>query len=309
MKRTPDSARTPANPRPHGTTRSAATAAAVACLALGALGTATGTAQAATTADPAPGAPAVATAADVTAARAAATAPATLDTLSRFFARDGVVARSAAQPRAEGATVPVLTLSPEFVAKKAGAPVARTEFLATPAVSADGQKASVWTARSGSGWEVINIATGDDEFRYARAGAAKLPGGTVFREPQTDSWYVTKGSRVLPLDEDATRAIGARGTTLAAYQNRVTAAYGDKLPGSAYAKKGFAGGYEAAANGATSAADGGAPAGPVERADRAAANGGSAVTAASAAAGAGAVTVLALTGFAALRRRRSAHRA
>ncbi|MEU9604271.1 hypothetical protein [Streptomyces sp. NPDC048057] len=305
MKRTPDSARTPATPRPSGTTRSAVTAAAVACLALGALGAGTGTARAATTADPAPVA---ATAAEVTAARAAATAPATLDTLSRFFARDGVVARSAAQPRAEGATVPVLTLSPDFVAKKPGAPVARTEFLATPAVSADGQKASVWTARGGTGWEVINIATGDDEFRYARAGAAKLPGGTVFREPQTDSWYVTKGSRVLPLDEDATRAVGARGTTLAAYQNRVTAAYGDKLPGSAYAKKGFAGGYDAAANGATSATDGGAPAGPVERADRAAANGGSAVTAASAAAGAGAVTVLALTGFAALRRRRSAHR-
>lgn len=306
MKRTPDSARTTATPRPGGTTRSAATAAAVACLALGALGAATGTARAATTAEPAP---VTATAADVTAARAAATAPDTLDTLSRFFARDGVVARSAAQPRAGGATVPVFTLSPDFVAKKAGAPVARTEFLATPAVSADGQKASVWTARSGPDWQVINIATGDDEFRYTRAGATKLPGGTVFREPQTDAWYVTDGSKVLPLDEDATKAIGARGTTLAAYQDRVTAAYGDKLPGSGYAKKGMAGGYDATAPAVTSAADGEAKAGPVERADRASANGGSAVTAASAAAGAGAVTVLALTGVAALRRRRSAHRA
>ncbi|MET8826375.1 hypothetical protein ABZX40_30130 [Streptomyces sp. NPDC004610] len=185
--------------------------------------------------------------ADLAAARDAATAPATLETLSRFFARDGAVARSAAEPRAEGATVPVLTLSPEFVAGKAGAPVARTEFLATQAVSSDGQKASVWAAPLDDGWQVVNIATGDDEFRYARRGADLLPGGTVFREPQIDAWFVSKGAKVLPLDEDAIRAVGDNGTTLDAYRTRVRAAYGDKLPGSGYAKKGYAGGYSPSA--------------------------------------------------------------
>ncbi|MEU0716224.1 hypothetical protein ABZ498_03465 [Streptomyces lavendulocolor] len=182
---------------------------------------------------------------------AAVGAPATLDTLSRFFARDGAaVTRDAGRPRVEGRAVPVRVLSPDFVAGRAGAPVARVEFHASRAVSSDGRKASVWTARRGAdGWRVVNIATGDDEIRYAEEGARRLPGGTVFREPQIDAWYVHRGTRVLPLDEDAVRAVGAGGTTLAAYRDRVAAAYGDKLPGSAYARRGAAGGY-------------GAPAGP-----------------------------------------------
>ncbi|MET9435301.1 hypothetical protein [Streptomyces sp. NPDC006551] len=214
----------------------------------------------------------------------AASAPATLDTLSRFFARDGAVARSAARPRVEGASVPVRVLSPEFVAGKAGAPVARTEFHASKAVSSDGQTASLWTVRQAGGWQVVNIATGDDEIRYTAQGARALPGGTVFREPQIDAWYVHKGTKVLPLDEDAVRAIGKNGTSLAAYRERVAEAYGDKLPGSGYARKGAAGGYDAHA----------APA-PEERL----------VTAASATAGAGAVLALGLLGAAVRRRRRA----
>ncbi|MGW0466114.1 hypothetical protein ACWDX6_12675 [Streptomyces sp. NPDC003027] len=214
----------------------------------------------------------------------AASAPATLDTLSRFFARDGAVARTAARPRVEGASVPVRVLSPEFVAGKPGAPVARTEFHASKAVSSDGRTASLWTVRRAGGWQVVNIATGDDEIRYTAQGARALPGGTVFREPQIDAWYVHKGTKVLPLDEDAVRAIGTNGTSLAAYRERVAEAYGDKLPGSGYARKGAAGGYD------THAAP--APQEPL-------------VTAASATAGAGAVLVLGLLGAAARRRRRA----
>ncbi|MBT2504465.1 hypothetical protein J7I98_00870 [Streptomyces sp. ISL-98] len=178
------------------------------------------------------------------AAHKAAAAPATLDTLARFFAREGAVTRAAADPRVDAGTVPVYTLAPDFVAGRKGAPVARLEYLAGKAVSSDGQKASLWMVpKNDSSWQVVNIATGDDETRYAAQGARKLPGGTVFHEPQTDAWYVQRKARVLPLDEDAVRAVGADGTTLAAYQARVEKAYGDKLPGSAYAKKGKAGGY------------------------------------------------------------------
>ncbi|MCX4962067.1 hypothetical protein [Streptomyces virginiae] len=187
--------------------------------------------------------PRAATAENKAAAAQAATAPDTLATLSRFFAREGKVSLTAARPRIEGEAIPVNHLSPEFVAGRAGAPVARLEFLASKAVSSDGQQAALWTARTEAGWEVVNIATGDDEFRYAQLGAAKLPGGTVFREPQIDAWYVAGGSRVLPLDEDAVRAVGAGGTSLAAYRVRVARAYGDKLPGSSYAESGEAGGY------------------------------------------------------------------
>ncbi|MEW1634872.1 hypothetical protein AB0469_12420 [Streptomyces sp. NPDC093801] len=191
--------------------------------------------------------PAAATAGDRAAAHEAAVAPDTLATLSRFFAREGKVSVAAALPRIEGEAVPVSYLAPEFVAGKAGAPVARLEFLASQAVSADGQKAALWTARTGAGWQVVNIATGDDEFRYARLGAAELPGGTVFREPQIDAWYVAGGERVLPLDEDAVRAVGPAGVSVGAYRARVAKAYGDKLPGSAYARRGTAGGYAEAA--------------------------------------------------------------
>ncbi|MER5935668.1 hypothetical protein [Streptomyces sp. NPDC002054] len=187
--------------------------------------------------------PPAATAEVTAAARQAAGTPDTLATLSRFFAREGKVSLAAAQPRIEGETIPVHHLSAEFVAGKAGAPVARLEFLASRAVSSDGQQAALWTAKTAAGWQVVNIATGDDEFRYAGLGAAKLPGGTVFREPQIDAWYVAGGERVLPLDEDAVAAVGGDGTTLGAYRARVAKAYGDKLPGSAYAKGGKAGGY------------------------------------------------------------------
>ncbi|MFD9268218.1 hypothetical protein ACFWB1_04985 [Streptomyces goshikiensis] len=182
------------------------------------------------------------------AARAAA-APGTLATLSRFFAREGKDAAAAARPRVEGEAIPVHYLSPDFVAGKPGAPVARLEFLASKAVASDGQRAALWTAKTGAGWQVVNIATGDDEFRYASLGAEKLPGGVVFREPQIDAWYVAGGGRVLPLDEDAGRAVGG-GVSLAAYHERVVRAYGDKLPGSAYAKSGKAGGYSAEAGSA-----------------------------------------------------------
>lgn len=176
-------------------------------------------------------------------AEQAAAAPGTLDTLSRFFARDGALARTAVAPRVDGPSVPVRILSPDFVAGKPGAPVARVEFRASRAVASDGSKASLWTVHRPDGWQVVNIATGDDEIRYAEQGGRVLPGGVVFREPQIDAWYVHKGTKVLPLDEDAIRAVGRGGTTLAAYRDRVVRAYADKLPGSPYAHKGAAGGY------------------------------------------------------------------
>ncbi|MFC8897618.1 hypothetical protein [Streptomyces cinereoruber] len=246
----------------------------------------------------------------------AASAPGTLDTLSRFFASDGAGAPAAARaadaggaPRVEGASVPVRILSPDFVAGKAGAPVARVEFRASRAVAPDGRKASLWTVQGAGGWQVVNIATGDDEIRYAEQGGRLLPGGLVFREPQIDAWYVQKGAKVLPLDEDAVRAVGKNGTSLAAYRERVARAYGDKLPGSAYAKKGAAGGYgpqEAPAREAAAQAAPAPRAAQAPRTDasgpRTDASGGSAATAA----GVGAALALALTAGAAIRRHRAA---
>ncbi|MFD4023565.1 hypothetical protein ACFWRV_08610 [Streptomyces sp. NPDC058576] len=257
------------------------------------------------------------TAATLEAAREAATEPATLDTLSRFFAREGAVSGKASAPRIEGQAVPVRTLSAAFVAGKPGAAPSTLDYLASTAVSSDGQKASLWTlpGTGGSGdWQVVNIATGDDEARYVARGARALPGGTVFREPQIDAWYVHDGSRVLPLDQDAKTAVGAEGTTLDAYRTRVKEAYGDKLPGSGYARSGKAGGYgpDAATGPAPAsgpvpgpAADRAAPdaAGSPALAGTASATPDTALTAVSTTAGAGALLALVLCGVAALRRR------
>ncbi|MFD6437580.1 hypothetical protein [Streptomyces venezuelae] len=235
--------------------------------------------------------PATPSAASRDAAHRAAEAPKNLDTLSRFFAREGAVTKAAADPRVEGGTVPVYYLSADFVAGKKGAPIARMEFLASKAVSSDGQEASLWTVRQGGAWQVVNIATGDDETHYARVGAKKAPGGTVFHEPQINAWYVLDvdgrddaHARVLPLDKDAVRAVGAKGTSVAAYRERVRKAYADKLPGSAYEKSGKAGGYEEPAPGPK--ADDGGP-----------------VTVASSLAGSGALVALGLSGAALVRRR------
>ncbi|MGC5346743.1 hypothetical protein ACPXCE_13215 [Streptomyces sp. DT24] len=232
--------------------------------------------------------------ATLAAARETVTDASTMTTLSRFFAREETGGRTsaaslaAAAPRIEGNTVPVRTLDPAFVAGEPGAPVARLDYLATTAVSADGRKASLWTApanAAGTDWRVVNIATGDDETRYASAGARKLPGGTVFHEPQIDAWYVQKGDRVLPLDDDAVRAVGGDGTTLTAYRARVRAAYGDKLPGSGYARSGKAGGYAPVAAPTPGRAPG-------------------VLTTRTAGVGAGVLAVLALGGLTALRRHR-----
>ncbi|WP_328899637.1 hypothetical protein OHR86_06410 [Streptomyces sp. NBC_00441] len=230
------------------------------------------------------------------AAHEAATETTTLNTLSRFFAREGAVTEKAAAPRIQGEAVPVRTLSAGFVAGEPGAPVSSLDYLASTAVSSDGQKASLWTLPEpgkDGGMRVVNIATGDDEARYTAAGARKLPGGIVFHEPQIDAWYVQKGDRVLPLDQDAVRAVGKQGTTLSAYRTRVHAAYADKLPGSAYARKGEAGGY------GPEAKKGSGPA----IAAAASTTTGTALTAGSMAAAGGAVAVLALCGVTALRLR------
>ncbi|MFF8985346.1 hypothetical protein ACF08E_18400 [Streptomyces globisporus] len=300
------------------TTRNAATTRRIA-VATALTGAALFTAAAPALADDGRAAPPELTASALEAAREAATEPATLDTLSRFFAREGAVSRKASAPKIEGEAVPVRTLSAAFVAGKPGAAPSTLDYLASTAVSSDGQKASLWTlpgASADGDWQVVNIATGDDEARYVAQGARALPGGTVFREPQIDAWYVHDGSRVLPLDQDAKTAVGSKGTTLDAYRTRVTEAYGDKLPGSGYARSGKAGGYGPDA--ATGPAGGPAPApGPVSGpADQDAPDGAggpalagaaqgpdTALTAVSATAGAGALLALVLCGAAALRRR------
>lgn len=179
-------------------------------------------------------------AADLTAARQAASA--STSTLGRFFAANGGPDRHDATlaakmaPKLSGPTVPVYELAPGFVTGKSG-DVARLAYLSTEAVATNGQKASVWTVRTATGWTVANIASGADEEVYAKHA------GLVFHEPQLNAWYTLSGGKVAPLNTEARQTLGAASLPLSAYQRLVHQRYAGKMPGSSYDRKGMAGGY------------------------------------------------------------------
>jgi hypothetical protein len=199
---------------------------------------------------PAPAAP---SSVDVSAAHSAAAE--VLGTVGRFLAAAGrqphgttqqqEAAAAALAPRLDSATVPVYYLSAAFVADPSStgvaAPVANLAFLATDAVGTSGVHASVWAAKVGTAWKVVNIAQGSDETAYA---GQTRPGGTVFEEPQIGAWYQLSGGRGLPLDATARQSVGTHGMSLADYHRLVRSRYADKLPGSAYDRAGIAGGFQ-----------------------------------------------------------------
>ncbi|MFT2017405.1 hypothetical protein ACMA1D_16430 [Streptomyces sp. 796.1] len=183
------------------------------------------------------------------------------DTLNAQVTRDEA-ARQA--PKLVGSTVPVYSLNPDFVrgTGKASTPVAEFAYLASEARSSSGAAATVWTVRDAKTqqWTVANVISGTDEVSFGR----KTAGDLVFTEPQIAAWYALDGDRVLPLNKAARDAVGTRGTTVAAYQDRVHKAYGDKLPGSAYQRNGQFGGYGNAAEQSAPMAEQAAPAAPAK---------------------------------------------
>lgn len=208
---------------------------------------------------PAPsGLPAAPSGADLSAARQAAGTAPVMHTLAGFLAHRGQPAghlsaaaeqqaETAAAPRLVGPTVPVYYLNPAFVkGGSASVPVATLAFLATEAVSANGQHASVWTARSkaaGHQWKEFNVASGSDETDAAAAAARHGAGAVAFYEPQIHAWYVLDHGRVTGVNSDALKSVGASGVTLSAYQALVHKRYADKMPGSTYARTHMVGGF------------------------------------------------------------------
>ncbi|WP_409484930.1 hypothetical protein [Arsenicicoccus dermatophilus] len=189
------------------------------------------------------------------AAEAAAASPAALDLARQVAARSdrtqGIAPTATATPSlVAGAATEVNVLSRDFVARGAG-PVARLGYVSNTVQVGD-QTVSVWSvkAQDGSGWKAINAAAGDLEAQLARQAA----GGTLFREPQINAWYAVRGDRVVPLNDEARKAVGPAGTTVAAYQRIVHGKYADKQAGSAYDRAGMAGGFGRPAAAAPAAA-------------------------------------------------------
>ncbi|MFD2469707.1 LPXTG cell wall anchor domain-containing protein [Amycolatopsis silviterrae] len=193
----------------------------------------------------------------------AATAPAgpsASDTaaISGLLASPGTAARLAhtkfpgAAPAAAHATraaadastqIPVYEPTAAFVNGASDVPAALA-YVASPAHLADGRDATVWTQPSASGWQVINVASGNDE----QVHAAAAHGGYLLHEPQVNAWYSVNGDTVTVLDGSVSGVPNGTRVTLATYQAELHKRYGDKLPGSTYDKTGAGGGYAAPAS-------------------------------------------------------------
>jgi hypothetical protein len=115
---------------------------------------------------------------DLATAHATAGSAASLAAAGRFFSHAAGVAADSGAVRLSGGPVAVYTLNADFV-RAAGAPVAVLNYVASTAVTGDGRTASIWTARTTTGWAVVNIASGDDEARFA---AQAGPGAMVFSD-------------------------------------------------------------------------------------------------------------------------------
>lgn len=148
--------------------------------------------------------------------------------------------------------VPLYELAPEFVTGKtkptAGSAL-RLSYLASRVSAANGHQAAVLLAPGKAGgdrtWQLAGIRDGDADISAAERGTERAQ---TFMEPQVHAWYRLTGSGLVePLNKEARVALQDKPrVTLAAYQQLVAKRYGDKLPGSAYDRKGLAGGYNQA---------------------------------------------------------------
>ncbi|MBD0741521.1 hypothetical protein [Streptomyces sp. CBMA152] len=143
--------------------------------------------------------------------------------------------------------VPLYELASEFVTGKTKPTAGSALRLAYPTsrVSAtNGHQAAVLLApgQSGHTWQLAGIRDGDADISVAERGTDQAQ---TFMEPQIHAWYrLTRSGTVEPLNKEATVALQAKShVSLAAYQQLVTKRYSDKLPGSAYDRKGLVGGY------------------------------------------------------------------
>ncbi|WP_043262907.1 hypothetical protein [Streptomyces sp. CT34] len=187
------------------------------------------------------------------------------DTVARFLSTtanggadggSGAAAPMATEPRdgqqafSLNAPVALYELAPEFVTgktKPTPGSVVRLSHLASLANGNNGHKATVLLSSGaksgGKSWHLAGVRDGDSDVAYARQTTGSGP-ATVFTEPQIHAWYRLKNNTVEPLNREATSGLrGKQTVTLAEYQKLVHGRYADKLPGSAYDRKGLAGGY------------------------------------------------------------------
>ncbi|KPC64680.1 hypothetical protein ADL29_10890 [Streptomyces chattanoogensis] len=149
--------------------------------------------------------------------------------------------------------VAMYEITPDFVtgkAKPTSAGALRLSYLASEVNGANGHRATALLAghtspAKGQKWHLTGIQDGNADIGYAKQATSD---STVFSEPQIHAWYRLRHGTVQPLNREAVSGFGGkRAMSLTAYQKLVHGRYADKLPGSAYDRKGLAGGYKLAA--------------------------------------------------------------
>ncbi|MGW1374148.1 hypothetical protein ACWD6P_07705 [Streptomyces sp. NPDC002446] len=148
--------------------------------------------------------------------------------------------------------VAMYEITSDFVtgkAKPTPASALRLSYLASEVNGANGDRATALLAghaspSTGRKWHLAGIQDGNADLGYAKQATSD---SRVFSEPQIHAWYRLKNGAVQPLNHEAVSSLGGKRTmSLTAYQKLVHGRYADKLPGSAYDRKGLAGGYKLA---------------------------------------------------------------
>ncbi|MFC6704990.1 hypothetical protein [Flexivirga alba] len=170
--------------------------------------------------------------------------------------RDAATRRHTAMPHTP-ATIgthgtPVYALSASFVRGQSET-VGQLWYVATSASTGAGPM-TLFTAPDKTGaWQAVNVASGNTEARMAAAAH----GGSLLLEPQVNAWYAVTADRIKPLNSAAKKVVGPAAVSVASYQHIVQSRYADKQSGSAYAKRGTAGGFSASATTPGGATQGG----------------------------------------------------
>ncbi|MFF4951334.1 hypothetical protein [Streptomyces chattanoogensis] len=148
--------------------------------------------------------------------------------------------------------VAMYEITPDFVTgktKPTASGALRLSYLASEVNGANGHRATALlagrtTPSKGQKWHLTGIQDGNADIGYAKQATSD---SRVFSEPQIHAWYRLKNGTVQPLNREAVSSLGGkRAMSLTAYQKLVHGRYADKLPGSAYDRKGLAGGYKIA---------------------------------------------------------------
>lgn len=164
--------------------------------------------------------------------------------LLRTATRDAAARRHTAMPQAPARIgtqgTPVYALSASFVRGRSDT-VGQLWYVATSATTGAGPM-TLFAAPDETGkWTAVNVASGDTEARMAAAAH----GASLLIEPQVNAWYAVSADRVRPLNAAARKVVGSGPVPVASYQHIVERRYADKQAGSAYEKRGTAGGFSA----------------------------------------------------------------